>query len=317
MELKEVAENIYACLQEDRGLGWNNAGFINLGGGVAVDTFYDLSHTKQMIELYKTVSQDPPLRLVNTHHNGDHVWGNQLFKDAEIIAHRLCAEYLEKEKENNLPALIQSGLENPEAFPPATRWFLNDIREFNFSGIEITLPNHLFDDRLDLDLDGKSCQLIYVGPAHTAGDIIIYLPDHSIVFAGDIIFNGCTPVGWEGTQAKWIEALDLIVSLNPKVIVPGHGPLCGVEEAKVFRSYLEFVFSEARRLFDDGIDDPLEASKRIELGSYSEWTEPERLVFNVNRAYREFRGTEPWDAPFNAIELIGKCYELRVHWEKG
>lgn len=314
MELKEVAENVYACLQEDRGLGWSNAGLVNLAGGLAIDSLYDLNHTKEMLDLYRTVSPEPPRRLVNTHHNGDHTWGNQLFADAEIIAHRLCARYLEKEKEENMPALIQSGIDNPDAFPPELHWLLDDIGEFNFSDVDITLPNLLFDDRLELDLDGAPCHLIYVGPAHTAGDIIIHLPEHRVVFVGDIIFRNCTPVSWEGTYAQWLKALDLVLSLEPTVIVPGHGPLCDAEGVREFREYLEFVYAESNFLFDEGLS-ALDAAKRIELGPYAEWTEPERLYFNVHRAYREFSG-EPWDAPLNAIELFMQCHLLRKHWEE-
>ena len=314
MELKEIAKDVYACLQEDRGLGWNNAGFVNLGGGLAIDTFYDLNLTRQMIELYKTVSPEPTRRLVNTHHNGDHTWGNQLFKDAEIIAHRLCAEEIEREKKLNLPGLFQKWIQRPEAFPPGMKQFVEALSEFDYSGIELTLPNRLFEDRLDLELDGYPCQLIYVGPAHTSGDLIMYLPEHKVIFAGDIVFWKCTPIGWEGTHAKWIEALDLILSLEPKVLVPGHGPLCGVDEVKELRAYFEFVYSEANRFFDEGLDS-LEASKKINLGHYADWTAPERLFFNVNRAYREFLNVEPWDAPINALDLFRKCNELRIHWD--
>ena len=104
-----------------------------------------------------------------------------------------------------------------------------------------------------------------------------------------------------------------MLSFEPEVVVPGHGPLCGVEEVKELRAYFEFVYSEARRFFDEGLD-PLEASKKIDLGPYAEWTEPERLCFNVNRAYREFN-LEPWDAPFNPLDIFRNCLELRAHWD--
>jgi len=314
MELKEIAKDVYACLQEDRGIGWNNAGFVNLGGGLAIDTFYDLNRTRQMIELYKTVSPIPARRLVNTHHNGDHTWGNQLFQDSEIIAHHLCAEEIEKEKKRNLPGIFQKWIQKPEAFPPGMKQFVEGLSQFDYSGIKLTLPNHLIEERFDLELDGYPCQLIYVGPAHTSGDLIVYLPEHNIIFAGDIVFWKCTPIGWEGTHTKWIEALDLILSFEPEVVVPGHGPLCGVDEVKELRAYFEFVYSEAKRFFNEGLD-PLEASKKINLGPYADWSEPERLFFNVNRAYREFRNAEPWDAPFNALDLFRQCNELRIHWD--
>ncbi len=311
MKLKEIAKDVYACLQEDSGFGWNNSGFVNLGGGLVVDTFWDLNLTGKLLDLYGTVSSKPPKRLVNTHHNGDHCWGNQLFKDAEIIGHRLCTERMKKEAQ--LPGVLQAAISAPQSSPPGLKWFIDDISIHNFTGIQITPPTVLVEDRLDLELDGFPCQIIYVGPAHTAGDLIVYLPEHGVVFAGDLLWNECTPIRWEGTHARWLESIDLVLSLNPKVIVPGHGALCGADEANDVRDYLEFVYSESRRCFHEGLS-PLEAAKKIDLGPYSNWTEPERLIFNVARAYGEFRG-DPWDAPSDVMGLLIQGGELRAYWQ--
>ena len=81
MELAQIGADVYACLQPDTGLGASNSGFVNLDGGLVVDTMWDLPRTRRMIELYATVSQSAARRLVNTHHNGDHCWGNQLFAE--------------------------------------------------------------------------------------------------------------------------------------------------------------------------------------------------------------------------------------------
>ena len=92
MELRQIASEVYACLQDDRGLGCSNSGLVNHGGGLVVDTFWDLPHTRQMIDLYAGVRKEPVRRVLNTHANGDHCWGNQLFPQADLIGHRLCAE---------------------------------------------------------------------------------------------------------------------------------------------------------------------------------------------------------------------------------
>ena len=260
MELKEIAKDVYACLQEDRGFGWNNSGFVNRGGGLVVDTFMDVPYTRRMVELYREVGPQPPRYLVNTHHNGDHVWGNQLFKDSEIIAHRFCKQAME---EGITPAEFQALFSDP--VPPERQWVADDVSVYDFSGIEVTLPTRLIEDRLDLDLDGSPCHIIYVGPAHCSSDLIVHLPEDGVLFAGDIIFNEGTPLGWEGTNDKWIEAIDFLISLEPEVIVAGHGPLCDIEGAKKFRSYLELVYSESRRYFDEGLS-PLDAAKKIDLG---------------------------------------------------
>ena len=307
MELREVATDVYACLTPDRGLGWSNSGFVNRGGGLVVDTFWDLQHTRALIETYRRVTADPARRLVNTHHNGDHCWGNQLFRDAEIIGHRRCAEAFGKDSS---PVGLQMLRSATESADPAIAAFATALVEWDFSGIELTPPTTLLDDRLDLDLDGLRVELRYVGPAHTVGDVIVHLPAQRVVFAGDVLFRLCTPIGWEGTYAQWMVALDEIVALAPDVVVPGHGPLCGVEGPREMRAYLVYVREESRRHFD-AERSPLEAAQRIDLGPYADWTEPERLFFNVERAYREFRGL-PFDAPIDVMATFRGMHELRT-----
>lgn len=304
MDLHELAPDVYACLQPDRGLGWSNSGFINRGGGVVVDTFWDLPRTRALIEQYARVWRAPAQRVVNTHHNGDHCWGNQLFAGAEIIGHRLCAASFGKEQPAAMQALKQLGASGDPALAAIAR----ALEPYDFTGVELTPPTTLFDDRLDLDLDGEPVELLYVGPAHTPGDAIVHLPRRRIVFTGDVLFRLCTPIGWEGTFAQWIAALDRLIALDPQVIVPGHGPLCGVEGPREMKAYLEYVRGEAATHFAAGRTVE-EAARRIDLGPYAGWTEPERIVFNVARAYRELRG-EPWDMPVDAGALLRAMFAL-------
>jgi cyclase len=305
MELRELAKDVYTCLQEDRGLGTSNSGLLTRGGGLVVDTFWDLPHTRELIDHYARVWKAPARRVVNTHHNGDHCWGNQLFAGAEIIGHRLCAAGMLKEQ----PMLLQVLRGAAESTDPAMVAFAHALAPWDFTDIELTPPTTLVEERLDLNLDGMRVELLYVGPAHTAGDLIVHLPAERIVFTGDILFRLCTPIGWEGTYDRWIAALDRIVSLQPALIVPGHGPLCGTEGPREMKAYLVYVRSESRRFFDAGLS-VLEAAKRIDPGPYANWTEPERIVFNVDRAYREFRG-EAFDAPIDAMTMFSGMFELR------
>ena len=306
MELREIAKDVYTCLQADRGLGTSNSGLINRGGGLVVDTFWDLPHTRQLIANYARVWKGPARRVVNTHHNGDHCWGNQLFAGAEIIGHRLCAAAMAKE----LPEMMQMLRLAVDSDDVPVAAMARALREWDFTGIEPTPPTTLIDETLDLDLDSVQVRLVYVGPAHTAGDVIVHLPEERVLFTGDVLFRLCTPIGWEGTYAKWIEALDRIVALQPEVIVPGHGPLCGLEGPQEMKVYLQYVRAESKRFYDAGLP-ALEAAKRIDLGPYAQWTEPERLLFNIERAYRELRG-EPFDAPIDALSIFRGMYELRT-----
>jgi cyclase len=305
MELREVARDVYACLQEEKGLGTSNSGLVNRAGGLVVDTFWDLPHTRDLIDHYAKVWRQPARRVVNTHHNGDHCWGNQLFTDAEIIGHRKCVAAFGRER----PEVMQMLRSQTESSIPAMRSLAAKLADWDFTGIELKPPTTIVDDRMTIELDGIPVELIYVGPAHTGGDVIVHLPRERVVFTGDVLFRLCTPIGWDGTFDRWIAALDEIVALGPAVVVPGHGPLCGVEGPREMRAYLEYVRGEARRFFDAGVS-VVDAASRVDLGPYASWTEPERIVFQMERAYRELRG-EVYDAPLDVNALFAGMYQVR------
>ncbi len=312
MQLTEVAPGVFACLQPDRGLGWSNSGLVRAGGGMVIDTHWDLPTTARAMDLFATVLPEPARRLVNTHHNGDHCYGNQLYAEVgtELIGHRLCAEYLGRDAG---PGFLQGlGTAAPESLPEFLRPFAEALSAYDFTGVEVTPPTTLVEDSLELDLDGTEVRIVYLGPAHTPGDVIVHLPAHGVVFTGDLLFHQCTPIGWEGTSERWLAALDHIVALGAEVVVPGHGPLATNEGVLAMRDYLAYVFAEARQHYDAGRS-ALDAARRIELGPYAGWTEPERLAFNVHRAYREFAG-EPWDAPVDTMAVFADMDALRRHF---
>ncbi len=305
MELAQITTDVYACLQEDRGLGTSNSGLINRGGGFVIDTFWDLPHTRELIAQYSRVWKEPARRVLNTHHNGDHCWGNQLFTGAEIIGHRLCAAAMATEQPQAMQALRSA----TSSHNPAVAELARALEPWDFSEIELRPPTTLIDERLSLDLDGIDVEMIYVGPAHTQGDVIVHLPQQRVVFTGDVLFRLCTPIGWEGSFAKWTSALDRIIALQPDAVIPGHGPICGAEGPREMKEYLQYVQAESKRFFDAGLT-VLEAAKRIDLGPYAGWTEPERLIFNVARAYRELRG-EPDDTPIDTGAMFRDMHALR------
>jgi glyoxylase-like metal-dependent hydrolase (beta-lactamase superfamily II) len=256
-----------------------------------------------------------PKRVINTHEDGDHVWGNQLFEGAEIIAHRTVPERMRQVANPKETQQLLKGPDRlltrpmPEATHPGALAIARQLRQdYDFDGINLALPTTVFDERLVLDLDGTEAQLIYVGPCHQVGDTIVHVPKERVVFAGDVVFRECTPMGWTGTYEKWLNTLDLIIGLDPDVIVPGHGPLCGIEGAMEMQGYLEYVRDESQRFFGQGLS-ALEASKRIDLGPYGTWRGSARVYLNVERAYREFR-SEPSDAHWDAATSFDSIYEL-------
>jgi glyoxylase-like metal-dependent hydrolase (beta-lactamase superfamily II) len=313
--MQQVSDSCYAVLNEKNRVCDANSGLINRGGGVVIDTQSDLPHAQRMIDLFSQVWPAMPDRVINTHEDADHVWGNQLFEGAEIIAHRSVPDRMRQVAEPEETQELLHGVSDAvkrsmlEQHHPGVLAAGQQLAEdYNFDGIELVLPTTLFDTRYELNLDGTEVHLIYVGPCHQVGDTIIHVPQEGVVFAGDVLFRQCTPMGWTGSFEKWFQCLDLMINLEPTVIVPGHGPLCGVEGAIEMKQYLEYVRDESRKCFDDDMP-ALEAAKRIEFGPYSEWRAPARLYMNVERAYREFRN-EPPDAPWDSAGTFDAIYEV-------
>lgn len=285
--LHEIGNDCYAYLQPDGGWGYSNAGLV-VGGeeSLLVDTLFDLKLTSSMLESMKALTATAPIAtVINTHANGDHCYGNQLVKDANIVASAATAHEMSEVPPAMLAALNKAPGEVGDLF----RSFFGD---FDFDGIELVLPNQTFTDRLTVKVGQREVELIEVGPAHTSGDTIAYVPSAQTVYTGDILFIGGAPIVWAGPLENWIAACDTINSLDVDVVVPGHGPLTDKAGVSRVREYLAFVLSEASARQAAGMD-AFDAAREIcanMLGdptkSFATWKEFGRISVNVDTVYR-------------------------------
>jgi cyclase len=302
--LHEIADGVWAYLQPDGGWGWSNAGLITGGGSsLLVDTLFDLRLTAEMLEVMR--ARSPAAQhigtVVNTHANGDHCYGNSLLGDAEIIATARCAEEMLELPPDTMAALLRSS----DALGAAGQFVQRIFSPFSFEDVPLRLPTRMFEDRLDLHVGDRAVSLLEVGPAHTAGDAVVHLPEAGIVFTGDILFHGGHPIVWAGPVANWIAACDRVLALQPSVVVPGHGPLATPAALVELKEYFALLTSEARTRYEAGMS-PLEAARDIDLGPYAGWTEAERVVANIHALYRDFG--EPSSA--DALTLMGDMAAL-------
>jgi cyclase len=294
--LHEVGSNCYAYLQPDGGWGWSNAGLV-VGNGVSllVDTLFDLHLTAEMLAAMQGPTRGAAIgTLVNTHANGDHCYGNQLVHNAEIIASTASAHEMEEVPASMLHALNTAPGELGELF----RSFFG---AFDLAGIEATPPTRTFDGFLALDVGGRRVELHEVGPAHTRGDTVVFVPDCGVVYTGDILFHGGTPITWAGPLSNWVAAIDRIIALQPKQIVAGHGALASLDALRASRDYLAMVNAEARVRHAAGLD-VLSAARDLLsapcMDSYRAWGERGRIAVNVEAVYRELDpGRKPTDIP--------------------
>lgn len=194
------------------------------GETLLVDTLFDLKLTREMLNGFRGALPAAATigTLVNTHANGDHTFGNQLLPDSRIIASRACTEEMAGRHPEEFIAMMRNWREMGDAGA-----FLNEMMgsRFDFDGIVYTPPTETFESELSLRVGAKEVRLVNVGPAHTRGDVLAYVPAERTVFTGDILFVGGHPAIWAGPVANWIHACELILSWDVETVVPGHGPI--------------------------------------------------------------------------------------------
>jgi glyoxylase-like metal-dependent hydrolase (beta-lactamase superfamily II) len=299
----EVADGVWAYLQPDGGWGLSNAGLVTGADDTSllVDTLVDLERTAEMLHALRraTTAAEHISVVVNTHANGDHCYGNALVASADIVASAACADELAQLPASALAALMQSAPDLGSIGELLSEMF----GTFRFDDIVAVPPTRRFVGELELRVADRLVRLVEVGPAHTAGDVIVHVPDAGVVFAGDIVFNGGHPIVWTGPVTNWIRACDRVLALDEcDTVVPGHGPVAGPQAVTDQKDYFERLTELAHRCFDASMT-PLEAARAVDLGPYTGLRNPERLVVNINALYRDFGADVPND-PVSIIALM-------------
>ena len=265
---QEVGDGVFAYIQPDGSWMINNTGFLVARDGVsAIDSCATERRTRAFQDAIGRVTPAPVRTLVNTHHHPDHTAGNGLFAGAAIVAH-----------EQARPEMRALGL-------PHNSGVWTDV---DYGDLELALPFLTFTDSMTLWADDLRAELRHAGgPAHTTNDIVVWLPDRSVLFAGDLLFHGGTPFLLSGSVLGAIEVLEGFVKpLGAQTIVPGHGPVAGPELIDDVLGYLRFVRDLAREGHAAGVP-PLELARGTDLGPYAAWTDTERIVGNLHRAYAD------------------------------
>lgn len=311
--LHDIGNGAYAYLLPsgpNGSTGWSNAGLICDGEeSLLVDTLFDLPLTAEMLVSIKDatgIAGEEISTLINTHANGDHVNGNQLVKNAEIIASAASADELAHD--DMTPRTMMAILEEAPNMGELGEFILDSLSDFDFSGIELVLPTRTFDDKLDIKVGDKDVRLINVGPAHTKGDTLVYVPGEKAIFTGDILFVESTPIVWAGPVSNWIKACDYMLNLDVDVVVPGHGPITDKSGVRQIRDYMTFIDQEARKRFDAGLSF-VDAAHDIVLGEFDKLTDSERIIVNVYTLYKEYTGVE--EEP-DMMALLGLMAQYRT-----
>jgi cyclase len=282
---EEVSPGIYAYIQPDGSWYINNTGFlVGSRGVISIDSCSTERRTRAYLDTIAGATDRPVTTLLNTHHHGDHTHGNYLFVGATIVAHEWCRQ-----------EMLATGL-------PVNMGVWTDVE---WGALELAPPFLTYRDEVAIWVDDLRCELRHVGsPAHTTNDSFVWIPDRSVLFSGDLLFNGCTPFVLMGSVTGAIDVLqEEIKPLDARTIVPGHGPVAGPTLIDDVVDYLEFILATAQRGVAAGLT-PLAAAQAADLGRFAQLLDPERIVGNLHRAYAELRGAEP-GAPIDLVAAIG------------
>jgi cyclase len=278
----EVSPGIYAYIQPDGGWYVNNSGFL-LGqlSVIEIDTAATEERTRGMRAAIAGVTDRPVSTVLNTHNHTDHTNGNYQFRPATIVAHERSREMM-----------LANGVSRPDPNSP--------FPDIEWGALELAPPFLTYDTGITLWSDLLRCEVRHVGrPAHTTDDSIMWIPDRSVLFTGDLAFNGSAPLVSAGSVAGAITILQDLLSLRPQTVVPGHGEVCGSEVFTVLISYLEFVQDLAASGHRAGRT-PLQAALDAGDHPYRDLLDGERLAANLHRAYAEIDGIEP-GAPIDLL----------------
>jgi len=302
--LHDLGQGCFAYLQPDGSWGWSNAGLITQDeDSLLVDTLFDLKLTGEMLKVMRdAVPQASNIgTLVNTHANGDHTFGNQLVEDAVIIASAAGASEMAELPPQALAEIMQ----NAGAMGEAGEFLMKLFDVFDFEGIQLQVPTDTFSGMMTRKVGDKKVELHEVGPAHTKGDVLVFVPTDKMVFTGDILFIEGHPIMWAGPVANWIKACDLILSWEVETIVPGHGPITDKSGVRAVREYLVYIEAEARKRHAAGMS-VMEAAQDISFEDYSSWGDAERIVVNVDTLYKEFNNDPTPSDIVQMFEMMSK-----------
>ena len=306
-QLVKVAEGVYAGIAKPGGLASGNAGFVIGDGGVLVfDTFFTPTAIEELIGVIETETKQPIKFAVNSHYHLDHTGGNQvlLARNVPIIAHDNVvlwqttknrrflpvAEELQKRRAEAAKQLSETPVDQLEKRAQVAR----QLRRFDaMMSINLTNPNVTFSSGLVRLYLGKREVILFTLPGHTGGDVLAYVPDANVVFAGDMGWCKTLPNLVDATVNDWIPSLDKILNKYPTAkFIPGHGEVATAADIREFRDYLDDLRTRVRKSIADGLT--LEQAKQqLKLpDKYKSFAFQNFATPNVEDMYKELKGTK-------------------------
>jgi glyoxylase-like metal-dependent hydrolase (beta-lactamase superfamily II) len=231
VRFEPVADGVFASIAEEGDFAVGNAGFVDLGGETIVfDTHNTPTAGRRLREAAE--AQAPARTVVLSHWHGDHVCGSGVF-DAHVVATDRTAELMHELTGPRVAQLKQAPPEDLEGTPFA------GIPHSEVLELELHFPDETFGSERSFEGSVRTARALTFGGGHTASDAVLWLADERILFAADLVVVDSHAWVGHGDVDAWPAILARIAALEPRTIVPGHGPVAGPESIDFMQGYLE------------------------------------------------------------------------------
>jgi len=274
----KINERVYALLgplgipnMHNQGYMVNSTVIIGEQGVILVDSGSSDEVGTHLAKTIAKLTPKPVTHIVNTHHHGDHVLGNIVFKGAEVISSEQCREMVNKTGDewiSMMENMIGHKLPNTRPIPATVTYAGENTKVERFI---------------------QGVKLVFWVPqgSHTVGDMMVYLPDDKALVGGDILVNHTIPVMRDANVKNWVASLAKVQEFDAKAIVPGHGPLMTKNDVAKMQRQMEAFYAGVEAGYKKGLSDS-ETRKTLDVANWKQLEGFESNIGgNVNRAYLE------------------------------
>lgn len=251
----EIRDGIYLAQTTVPVFNSNSLVIVNDDDVVLVDSHVTPSKARDLIAAVKSLTTKPITALINSHYHFDHAHGNQEFSDIPIIGHEFTHRKLATaplddpgykrgvaqvlSAMSRLGERIESAEDHTERQQLEAEGELLSAHLDDWDEIAPVPPNVTMNDRLTLHRGTREIQVLFLGRAHTGGDVVVYFPQDKVVFTGDLALAGPSFLG-DGYVDEWPETLENLKALDFDVFVPGHGaPIRDLRRIDLVQEYYQ------------------------------------------------------------------------------
>ncbi len=284
---QKIQDDIYFAVGTGNLAAWSNIAIIlNTEDVLIVDSGISPAAAWVLLEELKAITSKPVRYVINTHFHFDHLHGNQIFpENVEIISHEFTRKIVMAGKSNSgraydfylgwlpdriaeLEKQVELTTDPKEKDALQKQLFINENFLVATNDVKPTPPNVTLSHSMTLYRGGREILLMFLGRGHTAGDVVVYLPEKRVLITGDLLTAGLNYMG-DGYLREWVETLERLKSLEIDMILPGHGEaFMDIEKIDHFQAYLLDLWQKAAQMHRQGIS-PEEAAKRIDMRSHT------------------------------------------------